>query len=220
VKGIGEVAKALNVPIPSGNVSFYNEGPSGAVLPTPTILGCGIVRDVRRCVTTDLKSEGNTLALIGATGPDMGASAYYRMTKSHSSKVPDVNIAALRAGMDVVIGGIERGAVVSCHDVSDGGVAVSLAEMCIGGDIGADVDLSRTGKLRADARLFSESNSRWVVELRKGKEKTMPKDSRARMVRIGSVGGDSLRISSGKLLVDTGTDKLAKSFNETLWRML
>jgi phosphoribosylformylglycinamidine synthase len=142
------------------------------------------------------------------------------LTKCHSSKVPDVNIAALKAGMEVVVGGIERGAVVSCHDVSDGGIAVALAEMCIGGDTGAEVDLSNIGKLRADARLFSESNSRWVVELRKGKEKLMPKDRRARMVRLGTVGGDSLRVSSGKLLVDTDTDRLAKSFNETLWRLL
>jgi len=220
VKGIGEVAKALNVPMPSGNVSFYNEAPTGAVLPTPTILGCGIVRDVRRCVTSDLKSEGNILATIGATGPEMGASAYYRMCKCHSSTVPDVDIAALKAGMDVVIGGIERGAVVSCHDVSDGGLAVTLAEMCIGGDIGAEVDLTKMGKLRADAKLFSESNSRWVVELRKGKEKLMPKDRKARMVRIGTVGGDNLHISSGKTLVDSRVDRLAKSFNETLWRLV
>ena len=220
VKGIGEVAKALNVPIPSGNVSFYNEAPNGAVLPTPTILGCGIVRDVRKCVTSDLKGEGNTLALVGATGPQMGASAYYRMCRCHSSDVPDVSIPALKAGMDVVIGGIERGAVVSCHDVSDGGLAVALAEMCIGGDMGAEVDLSKLGNLRGDQKLFSESNSRWVVELRKGKEKLMPKDRKARMLRIGTVGGDRLHLSSGKTLVDTDTDRLAKSFNETLWRML
>ncbi len=220
VKGIGEVAKALNVPIPSGNVSFYNEAPTGAVLPTPTILGCGIVRDVRKCVTSDLKEEGNTIAIIGATGPDMGASAYYRMCRCHSSKVPDVDIAALRAGIEVVVGGIERGAVVSCHDISDGGLAVALAEMCIGGDTGAEIDLAKLGNLRTDAKLFSESNSRWVVELRKGKEKLMPKDRKARMLKVGTVGGDSLRMSSGKVVIDTRTDKLAKSFNEPLWRLV
>ena len=220
VKGMGEVAKTLSIPTPSGNVSFYNEAPSGAVLPTPSILGCGIVRDVRKCVTSDLKREGNTLAIVGATKQEMGASEYYRMTKSYSGKVPDVDIQALRAGMDVVIGGIERGAIVACHDISDGGLAVALAEMCIGGDVGVDADLSKIEKVRSDVRLFSESNSRWIVELRKGKEKQLPKDRKTKVVRLGTVDGDSLRISANKVLVDTKVTKLAESFNSTLWRLM
>lgn len=220
VRGMGEVAEALKIPIPSGNVSFYNEAPTGAVLPTPTLLGCGIVRDIRKCVTTDLKHEGNMIALIGPPGPEMGASEFYRMIGSHSSKVPDVDIAVLRAGLDVVIGGIERGAIVSCHDVSDGGLAVSLAEMCIGGDIGADIDLSMMDGLRSDVRLFSEAPSRWVVELKKGKERQVPRDRKTKMVRLGTVGGDSLTISSNKRLVDLDVDKLAESFNGTLWRLM
>ncbi len=221
VKGIGEVAGALNIPIPSGNVSFYNESQTGSVLPTPTIMGCGIVRDIRKCVTSDLKEEGNSIALIGTTSPEMGASSYYRMTKNWSKNVPDVDIASLKAGIEVVVGGIERGAIVSCHDISDGGLAVALAEMCIGGNIGCQVDLTRLGDMRNDAKLFSESNSRWLVELRKGKEKLMPKDRKAKMTKIGSVQGDSLFISSSdKTLIELGTDKIAKSFNEPLWRLV
>jgi len=220
VKGIGEVASALNIPIPSGNVSFYNESPTGSVLPTPVILGCGIVRDIRKCVTSDLKEDGNVLALIGSTTPDMSASAYYRMTKSRHSSVPDVDIGALRAGVEVVVGGIERGAIVSCHDISDGGLAVAIAEMCIGGDIGAELDLSKIGKMRSDAKLFSESNSRWLVELRRGREKLMPKDRKARMVKLGAVGGESLSIKSGRTLVDLEVRKMAKSFSDPLWRLV
>ena len=220
VRGMGEVAKALNIPTPSGNVSFYNEAPSGAVLPTPSLLGCGIVRDIRKCVTSDLKREGNTIALVGATRPEMGASQYYRMTKSYSGRVPDVDILALKAGMEVVIGGIERSAIVSCHDISDGGLAVALAEMCIGGDVGAEVDLSRMEKLRSDVRLFSEANSRWLVELKKGKEKQLPKDRKTKVVRLGTVGGDSLKMTAGKMLVNSDVDKLARSFNSTLWRLV
>ena len=220
VRGMGEVAEALKIPTPSGNVSFYNESPGGAVLPTPTLLGCGIVRDIRKCVTSDFKREGNTLALIGATKPEMGGSEYYRATRGYSSRVPDVDIGVLKAGIEVVLCGIERSAIVSCHDVSDGGLAVALAEMCIGGDIGAAVDLSRMEKLRSDVRLFSESNSRWVVELRKGKEKLLPRDRKVKVARLGTVGGDSLRILSGKKLVDLCVDDLAESFNSTLWRML
>lgn len=220
VRGMGEVAESLKVPTPSGNVSFYNEAPNGAVLPTPTLLGCGIVRDIRKCVTSDLKREENTIALVGSTGPEMGASEYYRMTKSHSSRVPDVDIGALRAGMDVVIGGIERGAVVSCHDVSDGGLAVALAEMCIGGDVGALINLTKMEKHRSDVRLFSEGPSRWVVEIRKGKEKQVPRDRRVKLAPLGTVGGHSLSISSNKRLVDVDVGRLAESFNRTLWEMM
>jgi phosphoribosylformylglycinamidine synthase II len=220
VRGIGEVASALEIPIPSGNVSFYNEAPSGAVLPTPTVLGCGIVRDIRRAVTSDLKREGNTVALIGSTAPQMGGSEYYRMTRSHSSRVPDVDTASLKAGMEVVLEGMDRGAIVSCHDISDGGLAVALAEMCIGGGVGASVDLVRMGRMRSDVKLFSEGNSRWLVEIRKGKEKLVPKDRRARTLRLGTVGGDILSISSGKRLVDAEVCRLAESFDSTLWRMV
>ena len=220
VRGMGEVAESLRIPTPSGNVSFYNESPAGAVLPTSTLLGCGIVRDIRKCVTSDFKQEGNTIAIIGATKPEMGASAYYRLAKGFSRKVPDVDIPALRAGMDVVLGGIERSAIVSCHDISDGGLAVALAEMCIGGDIGAEVNISKMEKHRADVRLFSESNSRWVVELRKGKERLLPKDRKVKVVRLGTVGGDNLAVEVNKKLIDLGVPKLADSFNSTLWRML
>jgi len=220
VRGMGEVAEALRIPIPSGNVSFYNETPHAAVLPTPTILACGIVRDIRKCVTSDLKNEGGTLALVGTTRPEMGGSEYYRMTKGHSRRVPDVDIGALRAGLEVVIGGIERSAIVSCHDISDGGLAVALAEMCIGGDVGAEVELPRTDRLRSDVKLFSESNSRWIVELRKGKEKQLPKDRRTRVVRLGQVGGSSLVIRSGKTIIDTEVGKLAQTFNDPLWEVM
>ena len=220
VRGMGEVAEALKVPTPSGNVSFYNESPAGAVLPTPSLLGCGIVRDIRKCVTSDFKRDGNTIALIGSTRQEMGASEYYRMTKGYSSRVPDVDIPVLRTAMEVVIGGIERSAVVSCHDISDGGLAVALAEMCIGGDVGTEVDLSKMEKLRSDVKLFSESNTRWLVELKKGKEKQLPRDRKVKVTRLGSVGGSSLSISSGKKLVDLEVDELARSFNSTLWGLM
>ncbi len=220
VRGIGEVAKDLDLPIPSGNVSFYNESPRGSVLPTPAILGCGIVRDIRKCVTSDFKREGDPIFLVGETGPEMGASAYYRSTGSHSSKVPDVDTAALRAGMDVIIRGIERGVIVACHDVSDGGLAVASAEMCIGGDVGANIGLEKLGRLRSDVKLFNESNSRWLIEVRKGKEKLLPKDGRTKVAKLGRVGGSSLVIGSSRRLVDLEVGKLAKSFGSTLWRMV
>jgi len=220
VRGMGEVAEALRIPIPSGNVSFYNESPAGAVIPTAAILGCGIVRDIRKCVTSDLKAEGNTVALIGSTRPEMGGSEYYRLTGGYSHKVPDVSVPVLKASLDVVTGGIERGAIVACHDVSDGGLAVALAEMCIGGDVGAEIELPANDGLRSDVRLFSESNTRWVVELRKGREKLLPRDRNVKVARLGTVTGHTLSISARRDLVSLDVSKLAESFNNTLWRAL
>jgi phosphoribosylformylglycinamidine synthase II len=220
IRGIGEVARELNLPIPSGNVSFYNESPKGPVLPTPTILGCGIVRDMRKCVTSDLKKEGNPLLLVGETGTEMGASAYYRVAKCYSSRIPDVNVPALKAGMDIVVGGIERGVIVACHDLSDGGLAVASAEMCIGGDIGASINLDRLGNLRSDVKLFSEGNARWLIEVRKGKEGQLPKDRKTKVIKLGTVGGSSLVIGSGRKLLDVEVGKLAAGFGSPLWRMV
>jgi len=82
------------------------------------------------------------------------------------------------------------------------------------------MDLSKMDGLRSDVRLFSEAPSRWVVELKKGKERQVPRDRKTKMVRLGTVGGDSLDISSKKRLVDLDVDKLAESFNGTLWRLM
>ncbi|MGB2581682.1 MAG: AIR synthase-related protein, partial [Thermoplasmata archaeon] len=119
-----------------------------------------------------------------------------------------------------IIKGIERGVIVACHDISDGGLAVASAEMCIGGDVGANLSLEKLGRLRSDVKLFSESNSRWLIEVRKGKEKQLPKDRRTKVVKLGRVGDSSLVIGSSRKLVDLEVEKLAKSFGSTLWRMV
>jgi len=75
-------------------------------------------------------------------------------------------------------------------------------------------------KLRTDVRLFSESNSRWVVELRKGKEKLLPKDRKVKVTRVGAVGGECLEIGTNRAAIDLDVEKMADSFNSTLWRML
>jgi len=86
--------------------------------------------------------------------------------------------------------------------------------------VGANLNLEKLGRLRSDVKLFSESNSRWLIEVRKGKEKQLPKDRRTKVVKLGRVGDSSLVIGSSKKLVDLEVEKLAKSFGSTLWRMI
>ncbi|MFQ6061389.1 MAG: phosphoribosylformylglycinamidine synthase subunit PurL, partial [Thermoplasmata archaeon] len=165
VRGIGEVARELGLPVPSGNVSFYNETSFAPVKPTPVLLGVGILEDFMKCVSTDFKKEGNSIFLIGETKKEMGGSEYYRLRGAFSPVVPTVNVGLLKKSMTAILSLANEGLIQSCHDVSHGGLAVAISEMCLGGDLGASVNLSGIGRLRFDHKLFSESNTRWVVEV-------------------------------------------------------
>jgi phosphoribosylformylglycinamidine synthase len=170
-RGLGYVASSLGVPFVSGNVSFYNESAAlkESIPPTPTILGIGLCEDVRECVTVDVKEAGNPLYVIGETKEELGGSEYYRLQHVDGGIVPRTDPAVLRRSMDALREAMKMGLVASCHDVSEGGLAVSVCEMILGGDIGASIDVAGVNpKLRSDYKLFSESNTRWVVEIWQG----------------------------------------------------
>ncbi|HDD57357.1 MAG TPA: phosphoribosylformylglycinamidine synthase subunit PurL, partial [Thermoplasmatales archaeon] len=169
-RGLGEIARALKLPFISGNVSFYNESVGKAIPPTPEIMGIGIVPDIRKCVTIDLKKEGNPLYIIGETKQELGGSVYYEIMNLDGGAVPKVNIDSLKRSIDAILNSIWNGYIKACHDVSEGGLTVTLAEMMIAGDIGAEIDITNVGRgLRSDFKVFSESNIRWIVEVRKEK---------------------------------------------------
>mgnify|MGYP003745078087 CR=1 FL=1 len=192
VAGMGDLARFLNLPVPSGNVSLYNETSRGSVLPTPTVLGLGIVEDVRKCVTTDLKKEGNLLYLVGETAEELGGSAVYRQYGGQGGEVPGVSPEGLKRSMDDMHAVMKKGLVASCHDVSDGGLAIAVAEMCLGGDIGASIETEQDKWF-----MFSESNTRWVVEIEPSKEREFLEGMGVPVVILGKVGGRSLEIGTG-----------------------
>src|SRR5204862_293994 len=167
VRGLGTTAKALGLAIPSGNVSFYNESPLGPCPPTPVVLGVGIVEDLRVCVTTDFKVSGDPVVLVGTTQAELGGSEYFRLQKKGQGPPPGVDPMALRAAVDHLLAAIGAGTVAACHDLSHGGLAVAAAEMALGGDLGADLKTTAMDPMRWDVQLFSESNGRWLVEVRK-----------------------------------------------------
>ena len=220
VKGIGDVASALSLAIPSGNVSFYNEASLGACLPTATVLGVGLVPDVRKCVTTDLKEEGNPIYMVGETKQEMAGSAFFRRFEGKGGIVPGVTPVQLSQGISSLNECMERSLLRSCHDLSDGGAAVSLAEMCIGGDIGVNANLQGMGKLSPLVKMFAESNSRWLVEVDRSREQEFLQRMKAPAVRIGTVGGKMLVIEDSDVLVDVEVSALRKAWSEPLWKML
>ncbi|MBQ7405807.1 MAG: phosphoribosylformylglycinamidine synthase subunit PurL, partial [Candidatus Methanomethylophilaceae archaeon] len=219
VRGIGEIARALNFPIPSGNVSLYNEAPGGNhILPTPMILGCGLMDDVRKAVTADFKKTGSCIFVVGKTKDEMGASLLFRKFGGEQGAVPDVDIDALKRYMDKLLSAMDEGIVLSCHDCSDGGIAVAVAEMCISGQCGAEIDLSAMMGSSVQRKLYSESNSRWIVEV-DGMDVTrfteiMGDDAEL----IGITKGNALKIKDNGTVVPL--EDMIKAWNEPIWNIM
>jgi phosphoribosylformylglycinamidine synthase len=221
VRGMGESAAFLDIPTPSGNVSFYNENEAGSVLPTAVVLGTGIMPDVRKAITSDLKSPGNSIYLVGRTGPEMGGSAYYRMLGGMSPAVPDTDLAVLKLSMNALLEAMSQGLVRACHDISDGGLAVTIAEMCIGGQLGAELDLEGIEKIPVHAKLFSESNTRWLVEVESKNAAAFEKSMGDLAVKLGDVTSSGLFITSGEeILVDAKIKDLEHAWHSPIWNLM
>ena len=193
---------------------------------TPEIMGIGIVPDIRKCVTADLKSEGNLVYLIGKeTEKEMGGSEYYNIMKTDGGTVPKSDIKTLKNCMNGILSSIENRYIASCHDVSEGGIGVCLSEMCIGGDLGATIDVTNMGKgLRSDIKLFSESNTRWIVEVKKDKKNDFEKilkKHKTPFVKIGQTKGDKLIIKdNGKTIVDLKVKELRDIWKNAIWKIM
>ncbi|MFC2154695.1 AIR synthase-related protein, partial [Candidatus Altiarchaeota archaeon] len=210
-QGLHHVASALNLPFVSGNVSFYNESHSGAIPPTPTILGVGIVEDVRKVVTSDLKKQGNLIYLIGDTKKELGASEYYAQLGLGGGSVPHVDVESLKKKIKALPSLMGKGIIKSCHDLSEGGLIIALAEMCFGGDMGCDVDLKEMGDLRSDFKLFSESNGRWLVEVEEKNAKKV--ESELPAVLLGKVISEKrMKIKDGKTMLDLSLTDLREEW--------
>lgn len=176
VSGIAEAARRLHlrghpgqpVPFVTGNVSFYNESAGGrAIDPSPIVCCLGVMKDYSRAVTMRAKRAGSMLALVGERRDECGGSAYYRVLGELGANVPTVDFDAEREQMHAVVDAIEEGLLLACHDISDGGLAVALAEMLVCGrspsGLGARVSLDGLGALPPDVLLFSESGG-FVLE--------------------------------------------------------
>jgi len=165
VEGLAEACRAFNLPVVSGNVSFYNETPETAVYPTPVLGVVGVLEEVRRHCTIGFKRGGDVILLLGETREDLGGSEYLkRYHKQVTGRPPRLDLEREKKVQAACLEAIREGLAASAHDCSDGGLAVALAECCIWGRLGATVTLPEgESQLRMDARLFGESPSRIVL---------------------------------------------------------
>jgi len=197
VKGLGEACRALDFPVVSGNVSLYNETAGKAVQPTPNIGGVGLIDGLDRMARIGFAGAGETVILIGETEGHLGASLYLREVQgSENGAPPPVDLAAERRNGDFVRAAIRGGQVSACHDLSDGGLLVALAEMALASGIGCTLEPGPEG-LAAHGWLFGEDQARYLVTvagdpsglLEAAKTASVP----ARVV--GRTGGDALTVS-------------------------
>ncbi|HET9713757.1 MAG TPA: AIR synthase related protein, partial [Pyrinomonadaceae bacterium] len=220
IDGMAEACRALETPVVSGNVSFYNETEGRGILPTPVIGMVGLVEDVRRVVSPGFKNEGDVIALLGTTQDDLSMSEYAVSVGSVTAgEVPVLNLERELAVQKACLEAAEAGLLISAHDCSDGGMAVTLAESSfssLGRDaIGAEVDLQ--GSPGTTVLLFSESPSRIVVSFAPGDESAVQEiaaRNNAPFAILGRVGGTRLTINvNGSEAIDAELSEL-----EAAWR--
>jgi len=168
-------AKGFETPFISGKDSLYNESPLGPVTPTLLITAVGIIPDVRKAISMDLKQLGNPVYLVGQTLSEFGGSEYYKLKGFIGKTVPRVNLKEAKKTMDLIVEVIDASYVRACHDLSEGGLAIAAAEMAFTSNYGVDLWLKNVPRPRAltknDFILFSESNSRFLVEVDEKREK-------------------------------------------------
>ncbi len=200
VAGMGDACRVFDTPVTGGNVSFYNESPESVVYPTPTIGMVGLVEDISHLTTAFFKNEGDLIYLVGETKPDIGGSEFLKEVYGKvTGDSPVLDLELEHRTQQTVLEAIRRGWVNSAHDLSDGGLAVALAECCIMNaekPIGAQVQIA-PGKLRPEWFLFSESQSRFLLsvvpEHREDIESFFWKRD-IPIIPLGQVGGSTLNI--------------------------
>ena len=201
-----DVAKVYGTPFISGKDSLNNEFNTGkdtvAIPPTLLISAISVVDDVSKTISSDIKSEGSLLYIIGKTFQELGGSQYLLTSGKKGGVVPRVHMKDSYRSMQVLSNIIQKGMVLSCHDCSEGGLGVTLSEMLFAGGLGAEVSLKKMPREKSsnrdDVLLFSESNSRYVVEIKSDNKASFEKAMKG--IPFGLLG----KVSTGKELIVSG----------------
>jgi len=214
IKGISEACRALETPVISGNVSLYNESKGEAIYPTPVIGMVGIIEDCDYICSMEFKNSGDLIVLLGENKEELGGSEYLKVIHNLEKGIPpQIDLLRERAVQNVCRKAIKKNLLSSAHDCSDGGLAIALAESCIKGKRGARIKIE--DKMRSDALLFGESQSRIVTSVN-AKNLSLLQDIADKylvpLLTLGSVEGKSLNIDR---LISLEVDQLEKVWRGT-----
>lgn len=234
VEGLTAVCKFFQIPIVSGNVSFYNENPEGAIYPTPTIGMIGVVKNVKKICGQYFKNEEDVIILLGRGNHlgkeeeiinSLGGSEYLKEIHGLvKGDIPELDLELEKSVQETVLEAIDKGLVNSAHDCSEGGLAVALAECCISNQekkIGCKIN-NLPENIRIDALLFGESQSRIIISVKKESVKkieSIAKKNKTPSQVIGRTGGEKfiIMVNKGKI-IDLPIEKLGKSWSNTFGR--
>ena len=220
VTGMGDACRKFNTPVTGGNVSFYNQNPDGPVYPTPTIGMVGIIDDFSNRMTLDFKAAGDVILLIGKQQNDIGSSEYlHKLKKIAYSPAPYFDLEEELAVQNFVSAVIKEKLINSAHDISEGGLAVTLLESGFNRDLGFTV--SADSALRKDAYWFGEAQGRVVVSCSTQNAERLTQKAKAAgiaVTELGAVTGGTISvngenwgsITEWKEKYDTAIEKLLK----------
>ena len=218
VLGMGEMCRALDTPVTGGNVSFYNENTQGAVYPTPVIGMVGMLEDMAHATSISYKNERDFIVCLGSLNPTLGGSEYLKIV--HDKIEGPLHNFDIKSELDVqnlCLDAIKEGLINSAHDISDGGLAVNIAESILFSDksIGAEINLSR--KMRNDELLFGECQSVIVVTINEENLFTLVEKAQALNVYTQTIGKVT---SNGKLIINDLIDIGKKELNDAYFQSL
>lgn len=214
IEGMKEACIEFDTPVTGGNVSFYNESKNYTVYPTPVIGMLGLIEDVKYITSSFFKDAGDLIYLIGETKDEIGGSEFLKTFFNRiEGEIPEIDLKLEKKTIDILIQAIKSGFIKSAHDVSDGGLAVALAECCVmnrNKKIGAEIYLKIN--FRNDFYLFSESQSRFVITIDPENQKKFEElfySNGINLIQIGRVCGDRLKINR---LIDLSLEEIEDAY--------
>jgi phosphoribosylformylglycinamidine synthase len=231
VLGMGEACRRFRTPVTGGNVSLYNENPTGAIYPTPVVGMIGVLEVVSRFVTHAFRAPGDRVVLLGANTAELGASEYLKVVHALvAGDVPAVDLDGEKALQDAVVAMAEAGLLRSAHDCAEGGLAICLAESAIGTEEGAllGIDVHLEDALEPAPLLFGEAQGRIVVSCAPHHESALlDLASRSGVPArvIGTVTGDEeggprFRVRTSDVSIDAATAALAEVYRGAIPRLM
>jgi phosphoribosylformylglycinamidine synthase len=231
IEGITAACSHFRLPVVSGNVSLYNETPDSVIHPSPLIGMVGVLQNVENAMEMRFRDTGDLILLAGSTLDELGGSEYLFVEHNlEEGKPPHLDLHKELNVHRLTLAAIRRGLVKSAHDVSDGGLAVAIAECCIAGDIGASIELpdsiEESSNTRLDALLFGETQSRVVLSCPREnltKLQDMAHIAGVPLSFLGTVGGAKLNFADNRIealtpLFDFDLETLSTAYRGAIGR--
>jgi phosphoribosylformylglycinamidine synthase subunit PurL len=229
-RGIADACRAFGTPVTGGNVSFYNESPTGAVDPTPTIGMVGLLERVDRRVPSHFAATGDDVLILGTTRGELGGSAYWsEVLRFVGGRVPRVDLEAERRLQELLVAAAGRGLLRSAHDAAEGGLLVALAEAAMGSayapsGLGATLDLERYAPgVESEGLLYGEDAGRVVVSADPAHSAALTALASEHAVPVfhaGRVGGRTLELRVGSGVLSWDMDALRRTYFEAIPRRM